>query len=70
MQKLVTRLTRLLDYGTLEKAACVLLEHWGKIKRPYLTPLEEQLLRLVEQESGVFRQTPQTRQLEATSIIT
>lgn len=41
MQKLATRLTRLLDCGTLEKAACVLLEHLGKIKRPDLTPLEE-----------------------------
>ena len=55
MQELATRLTRLLDCGTLEKAGCVLLEHFGKIKRPYLTPLEEQLLGLLEQESGVYR---------------
>ncbi|MGK7950775.1 MAG: hypothetical protein AB4368_18850 [Xenococcaceae cyanobacterium] len=27
----------------------------GKIQRPYLTPLEEQLLRLLERESGVYR---------------
>ncbi len=60
MQELATRLTRLLDCGTLEKAGCVLLEHLGKIKRPYLTPLEEKLLRLLEQEFGVFRQVEKT----------
>jgi hypothetical protein len=55
MQELATRLTRLLDRGTLEKAVCVLLEHLGKIRHPYLTPLEEQLLKLLERESGVDR---------------
>ena len=60
MQELATRLARLLDRGTLEKAGCVLLEHWGKIRRPYLTPLEEQLLRLLEEESGVYLQVEQT----------
>ncbi len=55
MQELATRLTRLLDSGTLEKAGYVLLEHLGKIRHPYLTPLEEQLLRLLERESGVYR---------------
>ncbi len=52
---LATRLSKLFDCGNLEKAGCVLLEHFGKIKRPYLTPLEEQLLGLLEQESGVYR---------------
>ncbi|MDJ0575647.1 MAG: hypothetical protein QNJ65_10835 [Xenococcaceae cyanobacterium MO_234.B1] len=61
MQELATRLTRLLDCESLEKAGCVLLEHLGKIRRSYLTPLEEQLLRLLEQESGVF---PKERQTE------
>ena len=60
MQKLATRLIRLLDCSTLEKAGCVLLEHLGKIKRPYLTPLEEQLLRLLERESGVYLQEEKT----------
>jgi hypothetical protein len=43
----------------LEKAVCVLLEHLGKIRHPYLTPLEEQLLRFLEQEFGVFHQNAQ-----------
>ena len=60
MEELATRLTRLLDRGTLEKAGCVLLEHFGKIRRPYLTPLEEQLFRLLEEESGVYSREKQT----------
>jgi hypothetical protein len=45
----------------LEKAVCVLLEHLGKIRHPYLTPLlEEQLLRLLEWESGGDRTEKQT----------
>lgn len=55
MQELATRLTRLLERDTLEKAGWVLLEHFGKIRLPYLTLLEEQLLRLLERESGVYR---------------
>ena len=44
----------------MEKAGCVLLEHLGKIRHPYLTPLEEQLLRLLERESGVYRREKPT----------
>ena len=54
VQELANRLTRLLECDTLEKAASVLLEHLGKIRSPYLTSLEEQLLKLIEQESGVY----------------
>ncbi|MGK7897256.1 MAG: hypothetical protein AB4372_27470 [Xenococcus sp. (in: cyanobacteria)] len=60
MQELANRLTRLLECDTLEKAACVLLEHLGKIKRPYLTSFEEQVLKLIEQESGVYPQGEET----------
>ncbi len=55
LQVLATRLGRLLEHDTLEKAGRVLLEHLGKIRRPYLTQLEEQLLGLLERESGVYR---------------
>ncbi len=67
MQELATRLTKLLDCGSLEQAGCVLLEHLGKIKRSYLTPLEEQLLRLLEEESGVF---PWGKQMELNDSVT
>jgi len=52
IQELATRLTRLLNSGTSEQAVWVLLEHFGKIRRPYLTPIEEQLLKFLEQETG------------------
>lgn len=51
MQQLATRLTRLVNSNTLEKVAYVLLEHLGKIRRPYLTPIEKQLLTVLEQQS-------------------
>ena len=60
VQELANRLTRLLECDTLERAASILLEHLGKIRRPYLTPLEEQLLKLMEQESRVYLREEET----------
>lgn len=51
IQQLAKRLTILANSESLEKVAYVLLEHLGKIRRPYLTPIEEQLLTVLEQES-------------------
>ena len=36
MQELATRLNRVFDRGTLEKAGCVLLEYLERIRHPYL----------------------------------
>jgi hypothetical protein len=47
------RLTRLRNSGKLEQAATSLMQHIGQVKRPYLTPLEEKILSLLEQEYGV-----------------
>jgi hypothetical protein len=47
------RLTRLRKSGKLEQAATSLIQHIGQLKRPYLTPLEEKILSLLEQEYGV-----------------
>jgi hypothetical protein len=52
IQELATRLTKLLDRIPSEQAVLGLLEHLGKIRRPYLTPIEEQLLTFLEQEAG------------------
>ncbi|WP_208340669.1 hypothetical protein [Aetokthonos hydrillicola] len=46
------RITRLCTSGRLEDAAISVLKQLGEVKRPYLTPLEEKLLGLVEQEYG------------------
>ncbi|WP_235018911.1 hypothetical protein [Tolypothrix sp. NIES-4075] len=42
------RLTKLRNSGKLEEAATSLLQHIGQVKRPYLTPLEEKLLSVLE----------------------
>jgi predicted ATP-dependent Lon-type protease len=47
------RLTKLRNSGKLEEAAMSLLQHIGQVKRPYLTPLEEKLLSVLEKEYGV-----------------
>jgi hypothetical protein len=47
------RITRLRERGKLEQAATSLLQHIGQVKRPYLTPLEEKLLSVLEQEYEV-----------------
>jgi len=46
-------MTRLRNGGFLEPTAQALLKQLGELKRPYLTPLEEKLLQLVEVEYGV-----------------
>ncbi len=53
-QKMCDRIRRLRDSGTLEEAAISVLKHLGEVKRPYLTPLEEKLLGVLEQECGGF----------------
>jgi hypothetical protein len=54
------RLTRLRSSGKLEQAATSLLQHIGQVKRPYLTPLEEKILSLLEQEYKVSNEQSQT----------
>ena len=59
MQDLATRLLKLHDAGALEESTDVILKHFGKIRRPQLTPMEEKLLTFLEQESGIsFSPTP------------
>ncbi len=53
MNSVCDRLTRLRDNGKLEQAATSVLQHIGQVKRPYLTPLEEKLLSVLEQEYEV-----------------
>jgi hypothetical protein len=50
MNSVCKRLTQLRKCGKLEEAATSLLQHIGQVKRPYLTPLEEKLLSLLEEE--------------------
>ncbi|MUG91804.1 hypothetical protein F7734_04685 [Scytonema sp. UIC 10036] len=53
MGVLCDRLTRLRNQGNLEEAALSVLKQLGEIKRPYLTPVEEKLLGVLEREYGV-----------------
>jgi hypothetical protein len=48
--EICTRITKLYNNGSLEKAAYINLKHLGEIKRPFLTPLEEKLLNILEQQ--------------------
>ena len=48
------RIRKLLDTGDLEESARSILAKLGKIKRPYLTSLEEKLLALLEKEYGII----------------
>ncbi|MGI8504518.1 MAG: hypothetical protein ACR2LR_25825 [Hassallia sp.] len=48
MNLVCDRLTKLRNSGKLEEAATSLLQHIGQIKRPSLTPLEEELLGVLE----------------------
>ncbi|MDF5720210.1 MAG: hypothetical protein PUP91_06915 [Rhizonema sp. PD37] len=50
MHKLSLRINKLRNSGKLEDVAKANLKHLGEVKRPYLTPLEEKLLELLEQE--------------------
>lgn len=49
MQLLCERLNKLYNRGNLESAAITVLKQLGRIQRPYLIPLEENLLRILEQ---------------------
>ncbi len=53
MLKICSRITQLGNYDKLEGAAKGILKQLGELKRPYLTPLEEKLLQLMEAEYGV-----------------
>ncbi|MBD2247976.1 hypothetical protein [Nostoc sp. FACHB-888] len=53
MQLISDRINQLRDNENLEEAAHNMLEHLGKLKRPYLTAVEEKLLSVIEQEYGV-----------------
>lgn len=50
MQVICDRITRLRENENLEEAARAVLKHLGELKRPYLTEVEEKLLRLLEAE--------------------
>ncbi|MBW4596262.1 MAG: hypothetical protein KME46_25990 [Brasilonema angustatum HA4187-MV1] len=50
LQLLCDRLSKLRNSSDLEQAAVSVLKHLGEVKRPYLTPLEEKLLGVLEQE--------------------
>ena len=50
MEELGVRMSALYQTGKLESTAYRLLETLGKVSRPHLTPLEEQLLELLESE--------------------
>lgn len=53
MNSVCDRLTKLRNTDKLEEAAVSVLQHIGQVKRPYLTPLEEKLLSILEQEYEV-----------------
>lgn len=50
MREVCLRISKLCNSGRLEDAAIGVLKQLGEVKRPYLTLLEEKLLRLLEQE--------------------
>lgn len=49
-RQICDRISRLRDSCNLEEVVYVHLKHLGELKRPYLTPLEEKLLSILEQE--------------------
>ena len=53
MEELGVRMTLLHETGRLDEAALWVLQGLGKLTRPYLIPLEEKLLRVLESEYGV-----------------
>lgn len=50
MQELLTRITHLSKNKNLEPAARKFLKHLGETRPPYLSPLEEKILALVEEQ--------------------
>ncbi|MBR8832503.1 MAG: hypothetical protein DSM106950_00270 [Stigonema ocellatum SAG 48.90 = DSM 106950] len=53
MQQLCLRLKKLHSLGNLDTAAYWILNGIGKLSTSYLTPLQEKLLRVLEQEYGI-----------------
>jgi hypothetical protein len=51
MQHISDRIHRLRENENLEEAARAVLKHLGELKRPYLTAVEEKLLRVLELET-------------------
>ena len=54
IESLGVRMTLLHETGRLDEAALWVLKGLGKLTRPYLIPLEEKLLRVLESEYGVI----------------
>lgn len=50
------------DLQEREEAACPVLKHLGKLKRPYLTVVEENLVSVIEKEYGIIDEIPQNSQ--------
>ncbi|MBD2526422.1 hypothetical protein [Nostoc sp. FACHB-133] len=48
------RISRLRENENLENAPSAVLKHLGKLKRPYLTAVEEKLLSVIEREYGII----------------
>lgn len=53
MQELCSRLKTLQKLGNLDTAAYWILNGMGKLSAPHLTPLQEKLLGVLEQEYGI-----------------
>ncbi len=53
MREISARLTRLHETGNLDAAAYWILNGLGKLPKPYLTPIEEKLLGVLESEYGL-----------------
>lgn len=53
MEELGVRMTQLYETGELDEAAMWVLNGLAKLTRPYLTPLEDKLLGVLEREYGI-----------------
>ena len=53
MSELCFRLRRLYDIKDLDEVALSLLNSLGKRTKPYLTPVQEKVLAVIEQEYGI-----------------
>jgi hypothetical protein len=53
LKEVCSRITKLRNLSNIESAASANLKHLGEIKRPYLTLLEEKLLKFLESEYGL-----------------
>lgn len=63
-KEICARITELCHNSNLEEAAYVNLKHLGELKRPYLTPLEEKLLSILEQEYKVAEYEVEPRYMQ------